>query len=101
MEEKFLFLAQELKRRGAAYIHAVRRSQPAGPAVSDEFLAKIPMAFGRTFIVKGGVPRPPAPGYPYGQLNSARSITHIRLYVAVLAKPEPPTRQLKPRTQAP
>jgi hypothetical protein len=45
-EEKFLFLAQELKRRGAAYIHAVRRSQPAGPVVSDEFLAQICKAFG-------------------------------------------------------
>jgi len=56
VEETFLYLAQELTKRGAVYMHIVRGSQlDAGPVVPDEFFAKIRKAFGGTIIVTGGL----------------------------------------------
>uniref|UniRef100_A0A7V5CSE4 Alkene reductase n=1 Tax=Acidobacterium capsulatum TaxID=33075 RepID=A0A7V5CSE4_9BACT len=55
-EETFLYLAGELKKRKAAYVHVVRGSQyDAEPAVSDQFLAKLKAAFGGTLMVTGGL----------------------------------------------
>jgi N-ethylmaleimide reductase len=55
-EETFLYLAQELKKRGAVYIHIVRGSQlDAEPVVPEEFFKKLRRAFGGTVIVTGGL----------------------------------------------
>jgi N-ethylmaleimide reductase len=56
VEETFLYLAQELRKRGAAYIHMVRGSQlDAGPVVPDDFFARMRETFGQTIIVTGGL----------------------------------------------
>ncbi len=55
-EETFLYLAEELSRRGAVYLHIVRGSQlDAEPVVPEEFFTKIRRAFHRTIIVTGGL----------------------------------------------
>ena len=56
VEETFLYLAEELKKRGCVYIHVVLGSQldPA-PVVPDSFLAKLRKTFGRTIILTGGL----------------------------------------------
>lgn len=55
-EETFLYLGEELTRRGAAYLHVVRGSQfDAEPVVPFEFFEKLRSAFGRTIIVTGGL----------------------------------------------
>lgn len=55
-EETFLYLAEELSRRGAVYLHVVRGSQlDAEPVVPEEFFAEIRRAFNRTIIVTGGL----------------------------------------------
>ncbi|HEY1214941.1 MAG TPA: hypothetical protein VGE93_15025, partial [Bryobacteraceae bacterium] len=56
VEETFLYLAQELTRRGAAYVHIVRGSQlDPEPVVPDEFFAKMRKSYGGTIIVTGGL----------------------------------------------
>ncbi|MCU1221404.1 MAG: alkene reductase [Candidatus Angelobacter sp.] len=56
VEETFLYLAQELHRRGAVYIHVVRGSQlDKEPVVKEEFLTRLRKAFGATIIVTGGL----------------------------------------------
>lgn len=61
VEETFLHLAEELGRRGAAYIHIVRGSQlDAEPVVPEEFFAKMRRAFPGTIIVTGGLNQPSA-----------------------------------------
>ncbi len=56
VEETFLYLAQELSKRGAAYIHIVRGSQlDPEPVVPEEFFAKIHGVFKGTIIVTGGL----------------------------------------------
>ncbi|MCU1332786.1 MAG: flavin oxidoreductase / oxidase family protein [Candidatus Angelobacter sp.] len=56
VEETFLYLAQELRRRGAVYIHVVRGSQlDKEPVVKEEFLTRLRKAFGATIIVTGGL----------------------------------------------
>jgi 2,4-dienoyl-CoA reductase-like NADH-dependent reductase (Old Yellow Enzyme family) len=56
VEETFLLLAQELRKRGAAYIHVVRGTQldPA-PVVPHEFLTKLRQTYGATTILTGGL----------------------------------------------
>lgn len=55
-EETFLYLAEQLAARNAAYIHVVRGSQfDEHPVVPDEFFAKLHRAFGSTLIVTGGL----------------------------------------------
>lgn len=55
-EETFLYLAAELSRRRAAYVHIVRGSQfDAKPVVPPEFLRKFREAFAGTLIVTGGL----------------------------------------------
>ena len=55
-EETFLYLAEELSRRGAVYLHVVRGSQlDAEPVVPEEFFTKTRRAFNRTIIVTGGL----------------------------------------------
>ena len=59
VQETFLHLAQELRKRGAAYIHIVRQSQfDAEPAVPDEFFASIRKAFSGSIIVTGRLTKP-------------------------------------------
>jgi N-ethylmaleimide reductase len=54
--ETFLYLAQELRERGAVYIHVVRGSQlDAAPVVPEEFLIKLRKAFGATMLLTGGL----------------------------------------------
>ena len=54
--ETFLYVAGELKRRGAAYVHIVRGSQnDAEPVVPEEFLRAFRNAFGQAIIVTGGL----------------------------------------------
>ena len=54
--ETFLYLAEQLGRRNAAYIHVVRGSQfDAEPVVPEEFFRDLKNAFGRTLIVTGGL----------------------------------------------
>jgi N-ethylmaleimide reductase len=56
VEETFLYLTQELRKRGAVYIHVVRGSQlDTEPVVREEFLTKLRKAFGATIIVTGGL----------------------------------------------
>lgn len=56
VEETFLFLAQQLKKRGAVYVHVVRGSQyDAGPVVPNEFLSKLRKTFGQTIIITGAM----------------------------------------------
>lgn len=56
VEETFLYLAEELTRRGAAYIHVVRGSQfDAEPVVPFEFFEKLRKAFAGTIIITGGL----------------------------------------------
>ena len=56
VEETFLPLAQELRKRGAVYIHVVRGSQlDEAPVVSEGFLAKFRKEFGATIILTGGL----------------------------------------------
>jgi N-ethylmaleimide reductase len=56
VEETFLYLAEELRKRCAVYIHVVRGSQlDAGPVVSEEFLGKLHKIFGATILVTGGL----------------------------------------------
>jgi len=56
VEETFIYLAQELKKRGCVYIHIVRGSQldPA-PVVPVGFLANLRKTFGETIILTGGL----------------------------------------------
>ena len=55
-EETFLYLGEELTRRGAAYIHIVRGSQfDPQPVVPDEFFAKVRKSYSGTIIVTGGL----------------------------------------------
>ena len=54
--ETFLYVAEELKRRGAAYVHIVRGSQnDPEPVVPEEFFKAFRKAFGQTIIVTGGL----------------------------------------------
>jgi N-ethylmaleimide reductase len=56
VEETFLYLAQELTRRRAIYVHIVRGSQfDPEPVVPTEFFRKFREAFGGTIIVTGGL----------------------------------------------
>jgi 2,4-dienoyl-CoA reductase-like NADH-dependent reductase (Old Yellow Enzyme family) len=56
VEETFLYLAQELRKGGAVYIHVVRGSQlDKEPVVPEQFLAKLRKAFGGTIILTGGL----------------------------------------------
>jgi 2,4-dienoyl-CoA reductase-like NADH-dependent reductase (Old Yellow Enzyme family) len=56
VEETFLYLAQELKKRGAVYVHIVRGSQlDAQPVVTEDFLVKFRKAFGTTIMITGGL----------------------------------------------
>jgi 2,4-dienoyl-CoA reductase-like NADH-dependent reductase (Old Yellow Enzyme family) len=56
VEETFLLLAQELRKRGAAYIHVVRGTQlDPTPVVPDEFLTKLRQTYGVTTILTGGL----------------------------------------------
>jgi 2,4-dienoyl-CoA reductase-like NADH-dependent reductase (Old Yellow Enzyme family) len=56
VEETFLYLAQELKKRGAVYVHIVRGSQlDAQPVVPEDFLAKFRKTFGTTIMITGGL----------------------------------------------
>ena len=56
VEETFFYLAEELTKRGALYIHVVRGSQldPA-PVVPEEFFRNLRKGFRRTIIVTGGL----------------------------------------------
>lgn len=55
-DETFLFLAQELGHRRAAYLHIVRGSQlDTKPVVPEDFLANIRRTFQNTIIVTGGL----------------------------------------------
>ncbi len=56
VEETFLYLAQELRKRGAVYIHVVRGSQlDAAPVVPERFLTGLRKAFGATILLTGGL----------------------------------------------
>ncbi len=56
VEETFLYLAQQLTQRGAAYVHIVRGSQmDPEPVVPTEFFAKFRKAFEGSIIVTGGL----------------------------------------------
>lgn len=56
VEETFLYLAEELRRRGAIYIHVVLGSQlDAGPVVPAEFLRKLRKVFGASILLTGGL----------------------------------------------
>jgi 2,4-dienoyl-CoA reductase-like NADH-dependent reductase (Old Yellow Enzyme family) len=56
VEETFLYLAGELKKRRAVYVHIVRGSQnDKEPAVPEAFFRKFRQAFGPTIIVTGGL----------------------------------------------
>jgi 2,4-dienoyl-CoA reductase-like NADH-dependent reductase (Old Yellow Enzyme family) len=56
VEETFLYLAEELIKRGCIYIHIVRGSQlDAAPVVPEAFFVNIRKAFARTIIVTGGL----------------------------------------------
>ncbi len=55
-EETFLYVARELARRGAAYVHIVRGSQfDVEPVVPEPFFRSFKEAFGGTVIVTGGL----------------------------------------------
>jgi N-ethylmaleimide reductase len=55
-EETFLYLAEELTKRGAAYVHIVRGSQfEVYQLVSDEFLDRFRKAFRGAILVTGGL----------------------------------------------
>ncbi len=53
-EAMHLYLAREFDRRGVAYVHTVDSSWSAGPALSDEFHARLRQAYGGRIIVCGG-----------------------------------------------
>ena len=54
--ETFLYLGEELKRRGAVYVHIVRGSQnDPDPVVPEEFFKVFRETFGQTIIVTGGL----------------------------------------------
>lgn len=54
--ETFLYLAEQLRARNAAYIHVVRGSQfDTQPVVPEEFLRQLKNVFERTLIVTGGL----------------------------------------------
>lgn len=56
VEETFLYLAQELTRRKAVYVHIVRGSQDdPEPVVPEAFFHQFREAFGGTIIVTGGL----------------------------------------------
>jgi N-ethylmaleimide reductase len=56
VKETFLYLAQELTRRNAVYIHIVRGSQDdPEPVVPETFLHEFRKEFGETIIVTGGL----------------------------------------------
>ena len=56
VEETFLYLAAELSRRGAVYVHIVRGSQnDPEPVVPDEFFRKFRQAFAGKIIITGGL----------------------------------------------
>ena len=56
VEETFLYLAEELTKRGCVYFHVVRGSQlDPSPVVPDQFFEKLRKAFGRTIIITGGL----------------------------------------------
>jgi 2,4-dienoyl-CoA reductase-like NADH-dependent reductase (Old Yellow Enzyme family) len=56
VQETFLYLAEELSKRGCVYIHIVRGSQldPA-PVVPDDFFREIRNAFAQAIIITGGL----------------------------------------------
>jgi N-ethylmaleimide reductase len=56
VEETFLHLAQELRKRGAVYIHVVRGSQlDAAPVVPEHFFTKLRRAFSATILLTDGL----------------------------------------------
>ncbi|KAA6460383.1 alkene reductase [Acidobacteria bacterium AB60] len=56
VEETFLYLAEELTRRSAVYMHVVRGSQfDVEPVVPLGFLEKLRKAFGASIIITGGL----------------------------------------------
>jgi N-ethylmaleimide reductase len=56
VEETFLYLAAELRKRTAVYVHIVRGSQnDKEPAVPEAFFRKFREAFGPTIIVTGSL----------------------------------------------
>ncbi len=56
VRETFLHLAEELKRRGAVYVHIVRGSQnDPEPVVPEDFFEEFRKTFGQTIIVTGGL----------------------------------------------
>lgn len=55
-EETFLYVAEELGKRQASYLHVVRGSQlDVKPVVSEDFLTRLKSAFRRTLVVTGGL----------------------------------------------
>lgn len=63
VEETFLYVAEELKRRKAAYVHIVRGSQlDTEPVVPMEFFRKFRAAFDGTIVVTGGLTKESAEG---------------------------------------
>jgi 2,4-dienoyl-CoA reductase-like NADH-dependent reductase (Old Yellow Enzyme family) len=54
-EETFLYLAEQLGKRGAAYVHIVRGRFNENPVVPDEFLARFRRQFHGTMLVTGGL----------------------------------------------
>lgn len=56
VEETFLYLAEELTKRGAVYLHIVRGSQlDPEPVVPREFFDKMRKAFGGAVMITGGL----------------------------------------------
>lgn len=62
-EETFLYLAEQLKERRAAYIHVVRGSQfDAEPVVPEQFFVQLKRVFESTIIITGGLDKLKAEG---------------------------------------
>lgn len=85
VEETFLYLAQELRKRGAVYIHVVRRSQlDKAPVVPEQFLTKLRKGFGGTIILTGGLTKNIAEQLLQHDLadlfGSARSLSRTRIW---------------------
>lgn len=58
VEETFLYLAEQLSKRRAVYVHIVRGSQfDPEPVVPESFFRKFRDAFDGTIIVTGGLDR--------------------------------------------
>lgn len=69
-EETFIYLAEELSRRKAAYIHVVRGSQlDPEPVVPEEFFGKLKRALNGTLIVTGGLDQTTAERLVQAQLT--------------------------------